>query len=134
MKERKINKPIDGLSKDPYKRRSNLEIAKIVGEIETGTIGIRAASRIYGLCRNTLKGWMDKAYLCKLKDTSSYEDTAEMTNDHQTKILQQKINALTKALAQAELKVQSLETMIQVAEEDLHIKIKKKRGSKPSKD
>ncbi len=134
MKERKIKKPVDGISRDPYKRRSNLEIAKIVNEIEAGTIGIREASRNYGLCRNTLKGWIDKAYLCKLKDTSFYEDTAEMTNDHQTKILQQKVDALTKALTRAEMKVQSLETMIQVAEEDLHIKIKKKPGSKPSKD
>jgi hypothetical protein len=43
------------------------------------------------------------------------------------------LKALTKALAEAELKISGLQTMIQVAEEEFKIKIRKKRGTKQSK-
>ncbi len=44
------------------------------------------------------------------------------------------IRALTKELALSRLKVESLETMILVAEEDLKIKIRKKHGTKQSRE
>ena len=49
-------------------------------------------------------------------------------------LLEKKVKELTKALDHSKLKNDSLETMIKVAEEDLHIKIKKKRGTKQSKE
>ncbi len=44
------------------------------------------------------------------------------------------LKALTKALAEAELKISGLQTMIEVAEQELKIKIRKKRGTKQSKE
>jgi len=41
---------------------------------------------------------------------------------------------LTKELEKAKLKISSLETMIEVSEQDLHIKIRKKPGAKQSKE
>jgi len=107
---------------------------KIAKEINDGLIGILPASYKYGLCRNTLKHWLARLYPRKLEGEPSTKITLQMTEEHQSKILIQKVKELTKALAHSQLKVKSLETMIQVAEEDFHIKIKKKPGTKPSKD
>lgn len=49
-------------------------------------------------------------------------------------LLEKKIKELTRQLDQARLKNAILETMILVAEEELHIRIKKKRGTKQSKE
>jgi hypothetical protein len=57
-----------------------------------------------------------------------------MTEDEKSNALEKKVKELTKALELSKLKIDSLETMIKVAEEDLHIKIKKKRGTKQSKE
>jgi hypothetical protein len=46
---------IEPKSRDPYFRRTEGEMIKIVKEIESGLISIRAACFKYGLCRNTLK-------------------------------------------------------------------------------
>jgi len=53
-----------------------------------------------------------------------------MTEDQKINLLEKKVKELTKSLDYANLKKDSLETMIKVAEEDLHIKIRKKRGTK----
>jgi hypothetical protein len=55
-----------------------------------------------------------------------------MTESQESKLLLRKIEELTKALGHAQLKNIALETMIEVAESDLHIKIRKKRGTKQS--
>ena len=57
-----------------------------------------------------------------------------MNDDKQSQVLKAKVKELTKALEVSQLKVQSLQTMIEVAEETLKIKIRKKAGSKRSKE
>ena len=57
-----------------------------------------------------------------------------MTEDQKSKAIEKKVKELTKALELARLKIDSLETMIKVTEEDLHIKIRKKAGTKQSKE
>ena len=57
-----------------------------------------------------------------------------MTDNQKLILLEKKVKELTKSLDYANLKKDSLETMIKVAEEDLHIKIRKKRGTKQSKE
>lgn len=136
MKEKtKKNQKITPLSKNPYKRRSEIEMVKITKEIQSGLLGIRAASLKYGLNRNTLKSWMTRIYLSSLgREQSPQIITATMTDDQQSKALNQKVKELTKALELSKLKIEGLETMIKVAEEDLHIKIRKKPGTKQSKE
>jgi hypothetical protein len=135
MKEKTKRKPKkEPLSRSPYQSRTEVEMVKIAKEIDDGLIGIRPAAIKYGLCRNTLKSWIARLYLRKLEDVPSKKIVLHMTGDQQNKVLIQKVTELTKALAHSQLKVKSLEVMIQVAEEDLHIKIKKKSGTKPSKD
>ena len=59
---------------------------------------------------------------------------SHMTEDQKLYLLEKKIKDLTKSLDDAKLKSDSLEIMIKVAEEDLHIKIRKKRGTKQLKE
>jgi predicted nucleic acid-binding Zn-ribbon protein len=56
-----------------------------------------------------------------------------MNDSQKESVLNKKIQQLTKELEYAKLKIISLETMITAAEDDLKIKIRKKRGTKQSK-
>jgi transposase len=60
------------------------------------------------------------------------KDGQNMIEKQGSKFLLDKIQSLTKALEQAQLKNVMLETMIEVAESELSIKIRKKRGTKQS--
>jgi uncharacterized membrane-anchored protein YjiN (DUF445 family) len=59
---------------------------------------------------------------------------SNMTEEKKAELLEKKIKELTKQLDHARLKNVSLETMIRVAEEELNIRIKKKLGTKLSKE
>ena len=121
-------------SRDPYFRRSDGEMIKIVKEIESGLISIRAACFKYGLCRNTLKLFITKFSIRTLGDEFSNQIFSRMNDDQKESALNKKIQQLTKDLEYAKLKIISLETMITVAENDLKIKIRKKRGTKQLKE
>ena len=130
----KIKKRLDPKSHQPYIRRTDAEMEKIVREIQSGLIGIRAACFKYGLCRNTLKLFMTKFSIRTLGDEFSNQVFQIMNEDQKNVALQRKIRELTKDLEYAKLKIVGLETIIKVAEEDLNIKIRKKRGTKQLKE
>ncbi len=121
------------ISREPYKRRSEAEKQKIVYEVTKGLIGIRAACRKYGVNRNTLKNWMESICLPNLADTLPVEPEPTMPTSNSENPSNRQIKALINALAEAELKISGLQTMIEVAEEEFKIKIRKKPGTKPSK-
>jgi len=107
---------------------------KIVKEIESGLISIRTACFKYSLCRNTLKLFITKFSIRTLGDEFSNQILSRMNDDQKESALNKKIQQLTKDLEYAKLKIISLETMITVAENDLKIKIRKKRGTKQLKE
>jgi hypothetical protein len=121
-------------SRDPYLRRTDGEMIKIVKEIESGLISIRTACFKYGLCRNTLKLFITKFSIRTFGDEFSNQILSRMNDDQKESALNKKIQQLTKDLEYAKLKIISLETMITVAENDLKIKIRKKRGTKQLKE
>lgn len=122
------------LSKDPYKRRTEPEMIKIITEVNSGMIGKRAACSKYGVNRNTLALFIRKFSMRTLGYELSTQLLSNMTEDQKLNLLEKKVKDLTKSLDYAKLKYDSLETMIKVAEEDLHIRIRKKRGTKQSKE
>ena len=122
------------LSRDPYKRRTETEMIKIVTEVNNGLIGKRAACSKYGVNRNTLALFIKKFSVRTLGTEISTQLLANMTDNQKVILLEKKVKELTRSLDYANLKNDSLETMIKVAEEDLHIKIRKKRGTKQSKE
>ena len=109
-------------------------MTKIISEIKSGIITIRGACFRYGLCRNTLKLWITKASVHTLESVMSKKPIKFMHEDLDSKANQRKVFELTRVLEHAKLKVNSLETSIQVSEEDLQIKIRKKPGTKQSKE
>ena len=125
---------IEPKSRDPYLRRTDGEMIKIVKEIESGLISIRTACFKYGLCRNTLKLFITKLSIRTLGDDFSTQIRSRMNDSQKESAFNKKIQQLTKELEYAKLKIISLETMIAVAEDDLKIKIRKKRGTKQSKE
>jgi transposase-like protein len=122
------------LSRDPYKRRSESEMIRIVKEVNSGIIAKRAACEKYGVNRNTLALFIRRYSVRTLGNDLSTQLLSNMTENQKINLLERKVKELTKILADAKLKNVSLETMIQIAEEDLHIKIRKKRGTKQSKE
>jgi hypothetical protein len=132
QKTKKKSKP-SILSSAPYKRRSESEMIKIVKEIQSGNLKKLEACRKYGINRNTLVHWMQRLSVKTVQLDVPNELLCSMTEMQQGRALQKKIKELTKALEQAKLKTESLETMIKVAEEELQIKIRKKRGTKQSR-
>jgi hypothetical protein len=78
-------------SRDPYIRRTHGEMIKIVKEIESGLISIRAACFKYGLCRNTLKLFITKFSIRTLGDEFSTQIFSRMNDDQKESSLNKKI-------------------------------------------
>jgi len=133
--KRAKKKKIEPKSQDPYKRRKEAEMTRIIQEIQSGMIGVRAACRKYGLCRKTLMHWISRLSVRTLSNELSTQVHFGMTGDAKSQeAADKKIRELTQALQLARLKIDGLETMIKVAEEELYIKIRKKAGTKQSKE
>ena len=77
---------------------------------------------------------MVKASVRTLESKMSKKQNKISDEDMYSKAMERKIHELTRALEHAQLKISSLETLIKVSEEDLQIKIRKKRGTKQSKE
>ena len=116
----------------PFDKVEEQTKIKIVEEIKTGMISCLGASRKYRVPRNTIKAWAGKLNLTTLLNADNTSLLPSMTQSQESKLLIKKIHELTKALELSQLKNLALETMIEVAESDLKIKIRKKRGTKQS--
>jgi len=122
------------LSSQPYRRRSEEEMLEIVREIQERGMPKKTACRKYGVNRNTLRLFNLKQSTRDLSQNHSLDLLSIMNENQQHLALAKKIKELTTALEKSELKVLTLQTMIQVAEDDLKIKIRKKSGTKQSKE
>lgn len=131
-KKKQKSKP-SPLSRVPWRRRSKEEMARIIGQIQSGAISILGACKKHGINRNTLKLWITRLQVGSLAD-KTHTVLSSKEDDKKAQEYQQQIRQLEKALAYARLKILGLETMIKVREEDLQIKIRKKPGTKRSKE
>src|SRR5688572_17691559 len=122
------------ISRSPYKRRPEAEMLEILMEIHSGLISKRSACEKYGINRNTLALFIRKFSVRTLGQNVSTQLLSAMPEEKKTILLEKKVKELSRQLENAQIKNASLEMMICVAEEDLHIKIRKKRGTKQSKE
>ncbi|MEE8437436.1 MAG: transposase [Candidatus Neomarinimicrobiota bacterium] len=110
-------------------RYSSAFKCQVVKQIEGGKFTVPEARRVYGITgAATIQSWL-KAYgkehllprrvIVKMKNESD-----------KVKQLEKEKQALESALAQSQLKVLAMESMIEVAESHYRIKIKKNYGSK----
>ena len=112
------------------KSYSNLQKRTIVTAIEQGRMNLKDAQIAYNIkSKSTIKNWI-----------SHYKvEKVEICNEKQFQMAQKKPTlkssdtvALEKALLEAQLKIKALNTLIDVAEDQLKIDIRKKSGAKRS--
>lgn len=106
---------------------------KVISEIESGQLSIEQARKIYNIGGgSTISKWLKKYgknhLLGKIVRIEMADEVAEL------KKLQKQKAELESALAKAHLKIISLESIIESAEEDLGIDLKKSTVRKQSSD
>jgi len=102
---------------------------KVVSEIEEGRLGITQAQRVYGINGTvTIQNWLRKFgknhLLNKVVRIQMKDEKDELL------ALKKEKQRLESALAQTQLKVMTLESLIEVAEEHYRVDIKKNFGGK----
>jgi len=114
---------------------------QIIAEYLTQGIGYRKLAAKYGVSRTTICKWVaihqgihnlplsDKQQRYSTSSMNSTNKKLTATELQSTEALQQKIAALEKQLEWEKLRVEALDTMINIAEKDLNIPIRKKPGA-----
>ncbi len=109
---------------------SNLQKRTIVTAIEQGRLTVKEAKTAYNIkTEKIIRNWLvqyksEKVEIC-------IENTSQVAKDISSSKDLEKV-ALQKALQEAELKIKALNTLIDVAEDQLKIDIRKKSGAKQS--
>lgn len=109
------------------------EKRSIVLQVEQGALTPYAARQAYGLSGSTLSKWL-KASLKENGELALY-DPLEMKDKPpvQPELQDAEREALKKALEEAQLKISALNTLIDVAEDQFKIRIRKKAGARQSR-
>lgn len=109
---------------------TNLQKRTVVTAIEQGRMSIKEAQTAYGVKNEKIiRNWLaqyktEKVELCIITEPVMAKKTKPFSTAQ--------AEALKKALEEAELKIKALNTLIDVAEEQLKIDIRKKSGAKQS--
>ncbi len=117
---------------------------QIIQEYLTQGGGFRKLAEKYGISRTTICKWVlihqgihnlpptekQEKYSTSSMNSSKKKLTLEQLQS--TEALQQKIAALEKQLEWEKLRAEALDTMINIAEKDLNIQIRKKPGAQQS--
>jgi len=107
------------------------EKRSVLRAVESG-MSIREAQVSFGIKGSgTIRTWIREAQQ-ENADLSLYTSAESMGKPAKDKESDE-VKALKKALAEAELKVKALDTMIDIAEEQLKIDIRKKSGARQSR-
>ena len=104
--------------------RTDAERRQIVYKIKSGVLSIDQASQHYRVTKRTIERWIPLYYCEPIKDNDMREKNVQPGEmDKSVKALQKEVDFLR-------LKVEGLETMIDIAEKELKINIRKKAGTK----
>jgi len=111
---------------------TDVEKRSIVRQVEQGVLTPYAARQSYGLSGNTLNKWL-KASVQENVELAAY-DPFEMKDEavDQSGLSDSERAALKKALEDSQVKISALNTLIDVAEDQFKIKIRKKAGARQS--
>lgn len=132
-----IQKDKLGIGSDNLKRSVSIQVKRsIVRAIENHSLSIREAQITHSIrSASTIRKWMkqfqqENADLALVNDSEMKKKPAKGNSTDNN----QDIKALQQALEDAQLKIAALNTLIDVAEEQLKINIRKKPGAKQSND
>ena len=123
----KRNATRKGVSTRSYDVKQKRHIAT---EVSSGRITVPLAEVKYNIPRTTIYDWV-KQYGYDIATANPPEQMSEEQKDKLSK-LQAENEAVKKVLEESRLKVLALETMIDIAEKELSIDIRKKPGTKQS--
>jgi len=111
---------------------------RLVAEIERGEISEIEAKKKYGIqSKSTIKNWvknfgnLDRTYELKKRKMKSPEQQL-LELEQQIKLLEQRNKSLERDLSDTKKKAAFFDMMIDIAEEELNISIRKKSLSNPS--
>lgn len=125
------------MKKRVRKRYSTAFKRKVVREVETGTLSVSQAQKVYDIGGgSTLYNWLDEfgksesktVYIC----TNEEQDPMSKLEEENKQLREEK-RALESALAQAHLKQLALESTIEVASEHFGTDVKKNFGTEASR-
>lgn len=105
---------------------------QIIQEYQSGGITFKMLSKKYNINKSLISYWVRKSE-GRLSALKSITFKKVELNQEEKKDQNQEIEALRKALEEALLKNKALETMIDIAEQELKINIRKKSGTKRSR-
>ena len=127
-----------GVASVKLKRPVPIELKRsVVRAIESGRLSVKEAQRTYGIKSvKTINAWIEQfdqenAELAPVNDSEMKKKKPVQGSSTDNN---QDIKALQKALEEAQLKIAALNTLIDVAEDQLKINIRKKPGAKQSND
>ena len=109
----------------------------VVRAVESGRLSIKEAQRTYSIgAPVTIKRWIEqfKQENDELGAVNGTEMNKKKPSKGSSTSNDEDIKTLQKALEEAQLKIAALNTLIDVAEEQLKINIRKKSGAKQSND
>lgn len=108
----------------PKKKHTSAEIKQIVRDIERGKLTRKEARIKHNVSKNAVAYWVKKY--------SSHLSCIDINNSKMQKTKRTTGKIIEKELQEANLKIAGLETMIDLAEEQYKIEIRKKFGTKQS--
>jgi transposase-like protein len=114
---------------------TNLQKTAVIEEYLLGNIGYRALSKKHGINRSTLNEWVldfqgTPRSKCIRREKAKLQRMDEKKSEAEQSLLRLKVLALEQELEQERLHSKLLTAMIEVAEDDLKIPIRKKYGTK----
>lgn len=101
-----------------------------IKEYESGKFTVSELSRLFGIHRNIIYGWIYKYSAYNKKSIKVVEMSQSSTK--KLKDLELRIKELEQIVGQKQLKIDYLEKMIDIAKEELNIDIKKNSDTPPS--
>lgn len=111
-------------------RYSSIFKMHVIAEVESGKLTIDAARRKYGISgAGTIQNWLrryGKGHLLPKVVRVQHPEERD-----QVKLLQVQLREMESALAQSQVKILALESLIEVAQEHYHADFKKNFGRKP---
>jgi len=108
---------------------------RVVQEITSGLVSQRAAALKYVINRKTVDNWVPSLSHNNMRPMEIAKNAMMDTNEEpKVRVLSKHVMDLTKKLEKVKLTIVGLQTIIEVSEQDLNIKIIKKLGAKQSKD
>jgi transposase len=127
-----------GVPSGKLKRPVPIELKRsVIRAIQSGRLSVKEAQRTYGIKTvKTINSWIQQFNQenTELAIVNEGEMKKKKPVEGNSTDNNQNIKALQKALEEAQLKVAALNTLIDVAEEQLKINIRKKPGAKQSND